>query len=501
MPFDQFQGVEFDPNLFKSHELGKALRSVGITMQSLREDPALAQYFFENLSPQVLKKLLADWHFLARDNQLPPTDDFYVWLFLAGRGAGKTRTGAEWVRDSIKAGMNRGGLIAPTAADTRDVMIEGESGLLSVCKPWDRDYRGNLMGIPVYEPSKRRVTWENGAFVTTYSAEEPARLRGPQHQFMWMDELAAWKSMEAFDQAIFGLRLRTPRGRKNQIFISTTPQRKPLVAELVAKALDPDNASFVRTRGSTDENASNMSAEAVAQMRERYDGTSLGRQELDGELLDEMEGALWTRTLIDSKRAMVRPDISDPDTFWFTRIVIGLDPATKSHEGADLTGIVVVGLGNDGHAYVLADYTGRYSPGEWAAKVQWAKEKWYADAIVAEVNQGGDMVKFTLEQSGVETGGNQLVMVHAAQGKVARAEPVAALYEQGKVHHVGRAVFDTHGLKNEGNLDLLEEQMVSWERNTATYSPDRIDALVWAIHDLILKSRKPIITGKLRGTH
>lgn len=477
---------------FHDYRLGANYRKLGVTMDAVRTDEDLWEKVLDTLDdPEEIAHLLTDWHFLARDEQLPPTDTYKFWLYMAGRGSGKTRTGAEWTRDLVKAGYNRGGLIAPTAADARDVMIEGESGLLACCQTWDRDFKGNLMGRPLYEPSKRRVTWENGAMVTLYSADEPERLRGPQHSFLWMDELAAWRRMETFDQAMFGLRL----GKAPKVFISTTPKPKTLVKRLYKRAIDATDHEVVMTTGSSERNAVNLAPGVIEELREMYAGSALGRQELDGVLLEELEGALWSRKMIDGYRCEVMPTVVDP-TFYFTRIVVGVDPATTDKEGSDETGIVVAALGNDGHAYVLADYSGKYSPAKWGEKVAWAMATWQGDMVVAEVNQGGDMVKHVLQSANPDM---MIKMVHASRGKLARAEPVAQKYEQGKVHHVGHPVMLADGSKREGHLDDLEDQMCTWERLSATYSPDRIDALVWCIHELMIDGNATIKTSKLKG--
>jgi phage terminase large subunit-like protein len=472
-----------------------ALREMGISMEAFRSNETLREALFDQYSgdPGGMADLLSAWEFLARDEQLPPTDVYKIWLYLAGRGSGKTRTGAEWTRDLAKKGYRRMGLIAPTAADARDVMIEGESGLLSVCQDTDVDHKGVSMGVPLYEPSKRRVTWDNGAMVTVYSADEPERLRGPQHDALWLDELAAWRKMETYDQAMFGLRL----GKHPKIFISTTPKPKALIKRLHAQAINPSNHNVVMTSGSSERNSENLAPGVIEELREAYAGSELGRQELDGVLLEELEGALWNRKMIDSNRVATMPTSTDED-FYFERIVVSVDPATTSTEQSDETGIVVAGLGSDKHGYVLADYTGKYSPKGWATKVQWARKLWAADLIVAEKNQGGDMVKHVLTG---EDENMPVRLVHASKGKKARAEPVAQKYEQGKVHHVGVPKLDANGLKIEGHLENLEDQMCTWEHLSSSSSPDRIDALVWAIHELMIAGAKPIVTTRLRGMH
>jgi phage terminase large subunit-like protein len=384
----------------------------------------------------------------ARDEQKPPPGDWRVWLLLAGRGFGKTRTGAEMVRRLVGMRTARHvALVAPTAADARDVMVEGESGLLAIAPPWDR---------PEYEPSKRRLTWENGAIATTYSADEPERLRGPQHDFAWCDELAAWRYPEAWDMLMFGLRL----GRDPRAVVTTTPRPTKLIKALVA---DP---KVVVTRGTTYENWENLAPAFFDQIVRRYEGTRLGRQELDAEILDDVPGALWTHGLIDATRVNNAPSM--------TRIVVSIDPAVSSDEHADETGIVVAGRDAAGHGYVLADLSGRYTPTEWARAAIAAYRAHAADRIVAEVNNGGDLVEATLR---VVDPAVPFAAVHAARGKVARAEPVAALYEQGRVHHLGA-------------LPRLEDQMCcfahDFSRETAGYSPDRVDALVWGLSELLV---------------
>jgi len=478
---------------FDGLHIGRSLRQAGLTIEYLREHPEMVPEWLDEFGSELFHEIVNDWQFLARDEQLPPAASHKFWLYMAGRGSGKTRTGAEWTKELVRQGYNRGGLIAPTAADARDVMIEGESGLLAICNKWDTDYDGNPMGRPLYEPSKRRVTWENGAMVTLYSADEPERLRGPQHSFIWMDELAAWRRMETFDQAMFGLRL----GKAPKVFISTTPKPKPLIKRLYARAVNPEDKDVVMTTGSSERNSANLAPGVIEELREMYAGSQLGRQELDGVLLEELEGALWRRSQINENRFDVMPTLLDED-FYFLRIVIGVDPATTDKEGSDETGIIVAALGSDNRGYVLADYSGKYSPAAWGLKVAEAFNIWQADSVVAEVNQGGDMVKHVLEGANADM---PVKMVHASRGKLARAEPVAQKYEQGKISHVGNAVVRADGTKNEGHLDNLEDQMCTWERLSATYSPDRIDALVWAIHELMIDSEKAIITSRLRGTH
>ena len=396
-------------------------------------------------------KLKYDWPYRARSEQLPPSGDWRVWLLLAGRGFGKTRTGAELVRARIEARTaHRIALVAPTAADARDVMVEGESGLLAIAPPGQR---------PLYEPSKRRITWPNGAVATTYSADEPERLRGPQHDFAWCDELAAWRYPEAWDMLMFGLRL----GDDPRAVVTTTPRPTKLVRALLA---DP---KVVVTRGTTAENRANLAPTFLDQIVKRYQGTRLGRQELDAELLEDMPGALWQRGMIETTRTSILPGL--------TRIVVAIDPAAASHEHADETGIITAGRDSDGHGFVLADASGRYAPAEWAGVAIAAYRAHQADRIVAEINNGGEMVEATLRMIDPNV---PFSAVRASRGKVARAEPVAALYEQGRIRHLGA-------------FPQLEDQMCAFtsdfDRNAAGYSPDRVDALVWALTDLLVEPR------------
>jgi len=403
------------------------------------------------LTDEQCEALLHDWAFLSRPEQRAPDGDWLVWIYLAGRGAGKTRSGAEWVRQRVKAGSTRIALIAPTAADARDVMVEGVSGLLSVCWEHDKTDAGLPMGRPLYEPSKRRVTWKHGAIATLFSAEEPDRLRGPQHDTAWCDELAAWDDAQStWDMAMFGLRL----GRDPRAMVTTTPKPLPIVRELTRDARN------VVTRGTTWSNRANLAPSFFAQIVAKYDGTRLGRQELHAEILEEAEGALWTRDML--VKAARYPQL--------IRTVVGVDPPVSADGESALCGIVVAGLGVDGRGYVLADYSGRMLPAQWGKKVVEAYDDWHADRIVAEGNQGGEMVRHTIQTVRPAA---PVTIVQAHHGKQARAEPVAALYEQGKVDHVG-------------SFPELEDQMVTWEPLSGLPSPDRLDALVWAMTELAI---------------
>jgi predicted phage terminase large subunit-like protein len=392
----------------------------------------------------------SDWQSIARPEQLPPPGDWATWMILAGRGAGKTRTGAEWVRSLAEAtSVARIALVGPTAADARDVMVEGESGIMAICPNSNR---------PTYEPSKRRLTWRNGVQATLFSAEEPARLRGPQHGAAWLDELGAWQNaQETWDMLQFGLRI----GRKPRQVITTTPKPTKLIRALMKR----DGQDVIVTRGRTIDNAANLAPSFLSQIVSRYEGTRLGRQELNAELLEDVPGALWTRDLIEDGRR------SKTDLPSMTRIVVALDPAVTVSEGSDETGIVVAGLGVDGHGYVLEDASGKLTPIEWARRAVALYRKWGADRIVAEANQGGALVETTIRTVDRNV---SLKAVHASRGKITRAEPIAALAEQFRIHLAG-------------SFPELEDQLCTFAAGS-TDSPDRLDALVWAFTELMVET-------------
>ncbi len=389
-----------------------------------------------------------DWLKQARPNQKIPDGDWRIWLILAGRGFGKTRTGAETIRQwALSHQARRIALIGDTQEDVRDIMIEGESGLLAIHSPDER---------PHYEPSKRRLTWKNGTIATAYSAENYEQLRGPQFDHAWIDEFAKFREIEKVWQQIhFALRL----GPNPRMVITTTPRPLPLLQQLVSQA----GHEIVLTRGTTFENQANLSSTFINTMQQSFSGTRLGAQELLGEIIDVHEGALWTPALLDQHRAFEIPELK--------RIIIGIDPAVTHHSESDETGIIVVGLGVNHHAYVLEDLSGRYPAITWGKIVCEAYHRWHADRVVAEVNKGGDLVE-TLLRSIDPTISYQ--GVHASRGKYTRAEPIAAFYEQGKVHHARQ------GLK------LLEDQMCKFLPGMST-SPDRVDALVWALTAALLE--------------
>ena len=419
-------------------------------------DPTKTSELLASLGDDELAALYYDWRVWARPSQLPPPGDWRVWLLMAGRGFGKTRSGAEWVRLNIEEGRYRQvALVGPTASAVRDVMIEGESGLLGVAHP---SYR------PRYEIARQRLTWPNGAIAVGFSADEPDRLRGPQHDLAWCDELAAWRYPEAWDMLQFGLRL----GKDPRVVVTTTPKPVRLVRMLVK-----DPAVRV-TRGSTRENRNHLAPAFLAEIVRRYEGTRLGRQELEAELLEDAAGALWTRDTLEAARVREAPELA--------RVVVALDPAVTSGEDADETGIVVAGVSAGGIAFVLEDASGRLRAEEWARRAVALYRRHRADRVIGEVNNGGELVEATLRAVDAAV---SYKPVRASRGKVVRAEPVAALYEQGRVKHCSA-------------FPQLEDQMAAFtaefDRANAGYSPDRLDALVWAITELLIA---PAETGLL----
>ena len=371
-------------------------------------------------------------------------------MYLAGDGmipTHNTRIMVEWIRREVEAGRARRiALVGSTASDVRDVLVEGESGILATAPPWNR---------PIWEASKTRLTWPNGAQAFTYSAEEPDRLRGKQHDAAACDELAAWRYPDTWDQLMFGLRL----GADPRCVVATTPRPTPIIRGLVARAADPIDVRI--TRGSTLENRANLAPAFIHQIIQRYEGTRMGRQEIHGDVLDDNPGALWQRSRVDELRVVRHPDL--------TRVVVAVDPAVSNSATSDETGIVVVGLGVDRHLYVLADCSLKATPAAWATAAVTAFHKYRADRIIAEVNQGGAMVESTIRAVDARI---PYRAVHASRGKVLRAEPIAALYERGLVHHVG-------------TFPKLEDQMAEWDPASSGGSPDRVDALVYACTEFL----------------
>ena len=421
-------------------------QSVAEQLATLPKDEADA--IIADLSAAEAEALLHDWRgFNARTDQIAPEGDWDIWLFLAGRGAGKTRAGAEWIREEVAAGRARRiALVGETAADARDVMVEGDSGILSVYPPGE---------APIYEPSKRRLTWANGATATLFNATEPDQLRGPQFDLAWCDELAKWRyARETWDQLQFGLRL----GDRPRQIVTTTPRPIEAIKAIVAG----QEGRVHVTRGRTQDNAANLAPSFLRKIVGRYAGTRLGRQELDAEILGDLPGALWSLAQIDSYRLMVPPEKMG-------RILVAVDPAVTANEDSDEHGIMVGGI-HQQEGILLHDGSLQGSPLDWARRAISLHDTYGADGIVVEVNQGGDMVKHTLRS--VRENIN-VIEVRATRGKHVRAEPIAALYEQGRVRHVG-------------GFPELESQMTQMTAHgyEGPGSPDRVDALVWLMTEL-----------------
>lgn len=402
---------------------------------------------FAALSQEERERLFYCWGAIAREAQLAPPGDWLTWLLLSGRGFGKTRAGAEWVREKVSSGQaKRIALVGKTPADVRDVMIEGTSGILSVSPANER---------PRYEPSKRKLTWPNGAVGLAFTSYEPDQLRGPQFDLAWTDELAAFEySIPTWDNLQLALRL----GSRPQQVVTTTPRPIKVIRDLLA------NPSTTVTRGSSYDNRANLAPAFFSQIVSRYEGTRLGRQEIMGEVLDDVEGALWVRAMFDVRRPPSE----------LVRVVVGVDPAMSANEDSNETGIVVAGKGVDGRGYVLSDRSARLPPVAdqyalqgWANRAVAAYHQLNADRIVAEVNQGGDLVQSVLRRVDPNAA---VKLVRATKGKMIRAEPIAALYEQGRITHCEE-------------FAELEDQLCNWTADSGE-SPDRLDALVWALTEL-----------------
>jgi phage terminase large subunit-like protein len=415
-------------------------------------------------SAQELARLLSDWEFCARDDQWPPLlgangAPWRVWMILGGRGAGKTRAGAEWVKAMALGRPQfaltptaRIALVGESAADVRDVMVEGVSGILAVHGPSER---------PRWESSRRRLTWDNGAVAQAFSAEDPDSLRGPQFAAAWCDELAKWRyAAQTWDMLQFGLRL----GDWPRQLVTTTPRPLPVIKKLLA---DP---SVAVTRASTRDNAVNLAPSFVESVVAQYAGTRLGRQELDGELIEDRADALWTRDMLERARVKEAPPLK--------RIVVAVDPPASSTKRADSCGIVAAGIDANAVVYILADASvSAVRPAQWARAAIALYHELSADALVAEVNQGGDMVCAVLNEADPSA---PVTMVRATRGKYVRSAPAAQLYEQDRVRHVGA-------------FPALEDEMCDFGLDglSSGRSPDRLDALVWAITDLALRPKPP----------
>lgn len=414
---------------------------------------------FAKFSPRELEALLFDWCLAGRPDQLPPVvaadgAPWTTWLVMGGRGAGKTRTGAEWVRGLALAlpgfaetPPRRIALVGETFEDVRNVMIEGVSGLLCVHRREER---------PLWEPSRRLLTWKNGTIAQVFSAEQPDSLRGPQFEAAWCDELAKWRQAEAtWDMLQFGLRL----GLFPRQLVTTTPRPTALIKRLLG---DPRTAL---TKAATSANAAHLAPGFLEAVLARYGGTRLGRQEIDGDMIEDVAGALWTRDMIEAARLADAPTCR--------KIVVAVDPPASSGKRADACGIVAAGVTSDGMVIVLADASlAQARPAQWAAAAVALYHRFEADALVAEVNQGGEMVAAVIAETDRSV---PVTMVRATRGKYLRAAPVAQLYEQGRVRHAGA-------------FPALEDEMcaLSVDGMANGHSPDRLDALVWAITTLVL---------------
>lgn len=443
-----------------------------------QQDDQFKRDFFAEIGESHASALEYLWWFWGRKSQMPPKGSWQIWFYLAGRGTGKTRTGAEWVIELAARGLpKRNGiaLVGATVDDARDIIVEGESGILAKSPPWFR---------PIWNASKRTLVWPNGEWARTYSADRPDRLRGKQHAYAWADELAAWRYEDAWDQLMLGLRL----GDDPRVCITTTPRATPLVRRLAAEA----KATNSLVRGKTYENAQNLARSFLTSIIKKYEGTRLGRQELDGDILDDNPGALWARKRIDDQRISLS-DLAenaklDPspavicERLGITKLVVAVDPAvTSDPESSAETGIVVVGTTAREKGYLLDDVSGHYTPNGWAAAVFKAYDRWKADCIVAEVNNGGDLVEHTLRTFKAGTSMRRdfkFDKVHASRGKRTRAEPVAALDEQFRLHHVG-------------TFGTLEDQLTDWDPILSKESPDRLDAYVWGVTYLMVGEPPP----------
>jgi phage terminase large subunit-like protein len=404
--------------------------------------------FLENTSMNEAKALPWEWEKWARKSQIAPEGDWLTWLILAGRGWGKTRAGAEWCHERVQDTYGRLHLVGATASDARDIMIEGPSGILSTPRPWNK---------VTYSPTKRLLTWENGAVGLVFSADEPERLRGEQCEAAWSDELAAWRYPEAWSQLQLGLRL----GPLPRNVVTTTPRPTKEVKQLAAAP-----TTHV-TRGITYENIFNLAPAFIQEVIRVYEGTRFGRQELYADILDDAPGALWTHDGIQEWRITKK---EAPEKY--DRFVVAVDPAVSFSSESSETGIVVVGKLKT-RAYVLADHTARLKPEQWAKKVCDLSNSYDNALVVAEKNQGGDMVEHTIH---VYDPTVPVKLVSATKAKLIRAEPVATAYERGMIRHVG-------------NFDKLEDQMCSYEPGFDKDSPDRLDALVWAMTELVVSTR------------
>lgn len=447
------------------------------------------EVFLMSLSPKEAKALAYDWKFWARPAQKTPQGDWLTWLLMAGRGFGKTRVMSEWIREKIygdsrsalssSTGIERIALVAETAADGRDVIVNGDSGILATSPP---DFR------PRYVKSDRKLIWPNGATALLFSSEEPDALRGPQFHAAAIDELAKYRyAQETWDQLQFGLRL----GDHPQQLVATTPRPIPIIRKILSDEGKPGGT--VVTRGGTFDNVANLAPSFIRQMEDKYAGTRLGQQELYAQILDDVPNSLWNMRQFEIR------DVSNPKAAgmsaleiaklpYMRRVIVGVDPSGTSgtEDARDDVGIIVCGLGQDEVFYVLADATSSGGPAEWAAAVIAVYRRHQADVIVGEENFGGALVEYAIRTVDRRA---PYKAVRASRGKHVRAEPIAMLYEQGRVRHAG-------------SFPELEDQMCSMSRNDGWMgrgSPDRLDAMVWAMTDLLLEPTKGPVSGTMRN--
>lgn len=399
--------------------------------------------FLDGLTPEQINLLLYDWRLWARPKQLPPAGDWRVWLLMAGRGFGKTRAGAEWIRWLAHSGRARRiALVGETFDDARQVMVEGASGILSVCPNWAR---------PAWRAGQRTLIWPSGTVARCYSADDPEQLRGPEFDYAWADEIAKWRYPSAWDNLMLALRV----GNRPQCIATTTPRPLRWLSDLAAAE------DTVLVQGASRENATNLSPNFMVAMHRRFGDSHLARQELDGIMMSGLPDALWQRhDILRLHRPM-------PKRHRFIRIVIGVDPAMG---GGDETGIITAGKDQDGHIWILADDSLHAPPDKWAAQIQKVFRQWRADSVIAEVNQGGSLIRTLLAQAGSSLPVRE---VRAMRAKSIRAEPVAAAYARGDVSHAGQ-------------FGALEDQMCSCVPGQRQMpSPDRLDAMVWAVNALL----------------
>lgn len=408
----------------------------------------------KKLTPAEAALLQYEWKFWARENQLPPEGEWGVWLLMTGRGFGKTRAGAQWVIDQAKTPGTHIAMVCRVPADGRDVMVNGDSGVMACSAP---DFR------PTYIPSQRQIKWPNGSEARIFSSETPDDLRGPNFHCAWIDELAKYtQAQEVWDTLVMAVRL-PPNPR---IVVTTTPRPIPILKQLL------DDPATHLTQGSIYDNRTNLSEKFFDRLIKRYEGTYLGQQELEGLMVSDRPGALWSRLVLEENRVNSSPEA-------LTRVVVAIDPPATSGEDSSEAGIVVVASGENGLSYVLADASLHGTPDDWGRQAVRLYDRYHADQIVGEVNNGGEMVGFTVTEcaKSLYRDGERpssvipYVPVRASRGKLTRAEPIAALYSQGRVKHVGL-------------FPELEDQMASWV--VGEKSPDRLDALVWALTALVL---------------